>query len=87
MTPLSKKKGFTLDKAGRLKCFLSSAPEQGKANRELIELFSDALHIPRRCIQIVSGETGRRKRIAIETELSYEEILANLGIEITKNMF
>ena len=44
---------------------LSAPPVEGAANDALIEFFSSALHVPRRAVHIVSGDRGRRKRVAI----------------------
>jgi len=44
---------------------VSAPPVEGAANDALIAYFADALHLPKRAIQIVSGDRGRRKRVAI----------------------
>jgi uncharacterized protein len=44
---------------------VAAPPVEGAANDALIAYFADVLHIPKRAIQIVSGERGRRKRVAI----------------------
>ena len=45
---------------------LAAPPVDGAANDALIAFLSDTLSIPRRAIRIVSGERGRKKRVAIE---------------------
>jgi uncharacterized protein (TIGR00251 family) len=45
---------------------VAAPPVDGAANDALIEYFADALRVPRRAIQILSGDRGRRKRVAIE---------------------
>jgi uncharacterized protein (TIGR00251 family) len=45
---------------------VAAPPVEGAANAALIEFFAAALHVPRRAIQILSGDRGRRKRIAID---------------------
>jgi uncharacterized protein (TIGR00251 family) len=44
---------------------LNAPPVDGAANAALIELFADALGIPRRNIEIVSGHRSRTKRVRI----------------------
>jgi uncharacterized protein len=44
---------------------VAAPPVEGAANDALIAYFSDTLHISKRAIQIVSGDRGRRKRVAI----------------------
>jgi hypothetical protein len=45
---------------------VAAPPVEGAANAALIEFFSSALDVPRRAIRILSGERGRRKRVAID---------------------
>ena len=42
-----------------------SPPVDGKANAALIALFSDALGIPKRSVEILTGDTSRLKRIRL----------------------
>ena len=79
--PSSGRVGFFLDKAGRLKCHLKSAPEKGKANNELIGLLAKTLGLPRQDIEIVGGLISRSKRLRISASLTEEQIKAKLGLE------
>lgn len=69
---------------GIVTCYLKNQPEDGKANKELIEVLSDKLALPKACIQIVSGLTSRRKRIKIDRALTLESIYHRLGFEMQK---
>lgn len=51
--------------AGALKIRLQAPPVDGKANQALIDFLSEALNVSRSAIAIVSGETGRNKRVAV----------------------
>lgn len=44
---------------------VTSPPVDGKANKALITLLSKKINIPKKDIQIVSGEKSRNKRIRI----------------------
>ncbi len=55
--------GFLDD--GTIKVKLKAAPEQGKANEELIELLSETFNISRKNIAIISGHTSPLKKILI----------------------
>ena len=44
---------------------VGAPPVDGAANDALIAFLSEALRVPRRAVQILSGERGRRKRVAI----------------------
>jgi uncharacterized protein (TIGR00251 family) len=49
-------------KAGQVKVRLTSPPEKGEANAELVKELSRALGRP---VRIVSGHTSRRKRLEV----------------------
>ncbi len=51
---------------GRLKLAVTAAPEKGKANKAVIELLADALHLNESSIRIISGESSRDKKLMIE---------------------
>lgn len=53
------------ERGGAVLIRLAAAPVEGKANEALIALLAQALGVPRRNIQIVSGERSRQKRVAI----------------------
>jgi uncharacterized protein (TIGR00251 family) len=44
---------------------LSAPPVDGAANAELIEVLADAFGVPKRSVEIVSGERSRKKRVRI----------------------
>ena len=50
---------------GRLKVQIAAPPVEGEANAELVELLSELLGVPRRQVELLSGETGRRKRVRV----------------------
>jgi len=45
---------------------LAAPPVDGAANDELIRYFSKLFGLPRRAVRILSGERGRKKRVAID---------------------
>jgi len=49
----------------RLKVAVAAPPVDGKANAALREFFSKGLGIPLRDVRIISGETGRKKRLRL----------------------
>lgn len=53
-------------------------PVDNAANEALIEFLSRLLDVPRRAVRIVSGERGRRKRVAIDG-LTAETARVKLG--------
>lgn len=79
--PKSGRQKLSVDKSGRIKCHLKSAPEGGKANAELITFISSSLRLPKAAVMIISGETARHKRIKIETTLDKGAIFQKLGLD------
>lgn len=75
-----------LDKAQTIKCYVKSPPENGKANKEVIELFAKALNVPKSVIDIISGLTSRNKRIKIDRPLTRQAIFHTLGFEIQSTL-
>lgn len=51
---------------GRLKLAVSATPEKGKANKAIVELLAETLHISESSIHIISGKTSRDKKLMIE---------------------
>ncbi len=49
-----------------LKIKIKAPPVDGAANKECIKFMAKILKIPKKSISIISGETGRRKKIEIE---------------------
>ncbi len=56
----------------RIKIKLSSAPEKGKANKELLSFVSGRTGIPRKNIKIVSGEKSNYKEISLSYDNDYD---------------
>ena len=63
--PRAKKTEIGGERDGALVVRVAAPPVEGAANEALIDFFAKALGVPRRAVQIVSGERGRRKRVAI----------------------
>jgi len=59
------KKQKILEEGGRLKVYLTSQPEKGKANKELITLLSKYYNLRKEQIAIIKGEYSREKVIKI----------------------
>lgn len=81
VVPSSGRNKWVLDKSNKLKAYLKSAPERGLANEELVKSIAKALRLPATMVAIVSGATSRNKRVKINAEVTYDQLLAALGIE------
>jgi len=49
-----------------LRIYVKAAPVDGKANKEVIKVLSEALKVPKTRIRIVRGETSNIKTIEID---------------------
>ena len=49
----------------RLRVAVTAPPVDGAANAAVIDALAEAFGVPRRSVQIVRGETGRRKTVRI----------------------
>jgi uncharacterized protein YggU (UPF0235/DUF167 family) len=61
---------------------LAAAPVEGAANDALVELLSRELHVPKRDIQILSGERSRSKNVEI-VGLTSEALQARIAALIS----
>jgi uncharacterized protein (TIGR00251 family) len=78
VVPSAGRQAWAVEDGMRLKCFLKSAPEKGKANKELIKLLADACSISQQQVHILQGETTRLKRILIDAPFTFEQLVAQL---------
>lgn len=84
--PLAGRQAWKLE-GERLKCYIKSAPQKGKANNEVRMLIAQALHLPTAKITIISGATTRIKKIKIDAPLSFDMVLKALHIEQQISLF
>ena len=63
--PRSSKAGLDGPLGDAVKVRVRSAPVDGKANKELIEVMADAFGIPKSAVAFKSGETSKAKRIML----------------------
>ena len=63
--PRAGRSGIAGLRDGALLVRLAAAPVDGAANQELIDVLAKALKVPKRSIEIVSGERSRAKRVRI----------------------
>ncbi|TRL33137.1 DUF167 domain-containing protein [Rhizobium straminoryzae] len=71
LTPNASRDGIdgldtTVDGECWLKARVTAVPEDGKANKALIQLMAKALRLPKSSIAFISGETARKKILRIE---------------------
>src|SRR5438309_2874149 len=76
--PGARKAGILGEQADALKVAVTAPPEDGRANKALVELIRDALGLRRSQVELLSGTTSRDKRFLIRG-LSTAELQARLA--------
>jgi uncharacterized protein len=67
--PRAKKRGVEKNGGcGQYRAWVQSAPDKGKANKELIKLIADFFSLPPSRIQIIRGEKSRTKCLVIKPD-------------------
>jgi len=79
--PGARKAGVQGEQAGALKVAVTAPPEDGRANKALLEVLRAALGVKRSQLALVSGETSREKKFLVRgvTREALAERLAALG--------
>jgi uncharacterized protein (TIGR00251 family) len=67
---------------GRLKLKIKAAPVEGQANDEIIRFFAKLLKVKQNQIAIMSGDTGKQKRILI-TGITFEVATEKINSKLT----
>jgi uncharacterized protein (TIGR00251 family) len=63
--PGARKAGILGEQAGALKVAVTAPPEDGRANKALLEALREALDLKRSQIELLSGQTSRDKLFLI----------------------
>ena len=66
VVPRAKKTAIDGERDGSVLIRLAAPPVDGAANDALIRYLAALCRVPRHAVRIVSGERGRRKRVAID---------------------
>jgi uncharacterized protein (TIGR00251 family) len=66
VTPRASRDEVVGESDGAIKVKLGAAPVKGAANKALLALLSKRLRVPKSDLELISGETGRLKRLRIE---------------------
>ena len=63
--PGAKRVGVLGEQAGSLKLAVTAPPQDGRANKALLELLRNVLDLKRSQVELFSGETSREKRFLV----------------------
>jgi uncharacterized protein len=65
VVPNARRTGVDGFHGGALKLRLAAPPVEGQANARLVAWLADELGCPKRAVQLLRGDTSRRKQLAI----------------------
>lgn len=68
VTPKASSNRIKIEEDGTIRVYVTTAPEDGKANKKVIELLAKEYKIAKSKIQITKGETSRNKTVIIVDE-------------------
>jgi uncharacterized protein YggU (UPF0235/DUF167 family) len=85
--PSSGKHQIKIDKNGIIRCYVKAAPEDGKANKELVRLLADFCSISLHKVEIRGGLTDRKKYLAIDVDLDRDRFLERCNSGVQKKLF
>jgi len=77
VVPRASRDEIVLQEGGPLKVRLRAVPLEGRANRALIDYLAEVLDVPRSRIRLLSGDTGRNKRV-LAAGLTASEVIRSL---------
>jgi uncharacterized protein len=63
--PRSAREGLEIDSAGELRLAVNAPPVEGRATKACVRFLARALDLPRRRVEVLAGETSRRKLVRI----------------------
>lgn len=66
LQPAARRSGVAGEHGDRLKIAVRAPAVEGKANEALLRWLSEQLGVPRTTVTLVSGQTSRDKRIAVQ---------------------
>jgi uncharacterized protein (TIGR00251 family) len=76
--PGARRTGVLGEQGGALKVAVTAPPDQGRANKALVEAIGEALDLKRSQVALLSGETSRDKRFLIRG-LTLEEMATRVA--------
>jgi uncharacterized protein (TIGR00251 family) len=76
--PGARKAGVQGEQNGALKVAVTAPPEDGRANKALVEALAEALGVRRSQVELLAGATGRDKRFLVRG-LTREELAAKVA--------
>ncbi len=77
--PRASSDGFAEELGDRIKLRITAAPVDGKANTHLIAFIAKTFRVTKANVSIISGETGRNKRIKVHQPARLPEIIRHMS--------
>jgi uncharacterized protein (TIGR00251 family) len=84
--PGSSHQKISVDSQGTIKIFVTSQPEKGKANDEIISFLAKTLSCAKKEITIISGYTSKTKKVVIASINTLDELFRILKLDRQINL-
>lgn len=76
--PRAASDGFAEELGDQIKLRITAAPVDGKANKHLIAFIAKTFKVAKNNVRIISGESGRNKRVKIHQPARVPEIITHM---------
>lgn len=84
--PNAKQEKIILDKNLTIKCYVASPAQDGRANKAIINIFSQKLNLSKSVIHIVSGLISKNKKLEIGSLDTINQVYKLLNFEIQNSL-
>ncbi len=76
--PGARKRGIQGERAGALRVAVTAPPQDGRANKAIVEVLHEALDLKRSQLELIGGEKSKQKRFLVRG-VAKAELEALLG--------
>lgn len=57
-----------------LKLYVTSPPDKGQANKQVIEMLAKYFKVPKSTVELISGESSRVKAIRLPASITFPQV-------------
>ena len=76
--PKSSRNQFIVEPSGQIRLAITAPPLDGKANKTVVQFIAKEFGMPKRCVELLSGEKSRDKSVFID-DITLETVSSHLN--------